>query len=109
VIDVGRAVTATVALPIRLTLSRPLMLGPRAFRVRGRLTENGRGVAGRRLQLIQSPGRAVTFPTTGADGSFSARLTVRRTTTVYAVARIGEETDDSNLVTSNRVRLRPRG
>jgi hypothetical protein len=100
----GTQATATIRLPVRLTLVRTRR-GPRT-RLTARLTENGAPVAAKVVQLVAA-GRSTALARTRTDGSVAFALRIRRRTVVYAVAAIGEQTGEPHSVQSNRLVLRP--
>jgi len=99
----GAHATATIRLPVRLTLVQTAR--GRHARLRARLTANGTPVAGHVVQLIVGL-RSVAVARTQADGSAVFTLRVRRKTVVHAVIALGAEAGEPHTLASNRLTVR---
>jgi hypothetical protein len=100
----GASATATIRLPVRLTLAQTARR-PKV-RLRARLTENGAPLPGALVQLVGGGGRSLTTARTRADGSAAFTLGIRRKTVVYAVTALGADAGEPHTLQSNRLTVR---
>jgi hypothetical protein len=98
----GATATATVRLPVRLTLARTKR-GAKTH-LRARMTENGAPVRAKAVHLVAHGGVAASGRTR-SDGTAMFVLRISRRTIVYVQAAIGEDTDEPHMVRSNRLTL----
>jgi len=98
----GATATATVRLPVQLTLTRTKR-GAKTH-LRARITANGAPVRAKAIHLLAG-GRLVATGRTRSDGTTTFVIRINRRTIVYAQAAIGEEADEPHSVRSNRLTL----
>jgi hypothetical protein len=100
----GSQATATIRLPVRLTLAQ-IARRPK-IRVRARLTENATPAANRSVQLVMA-GRSPIGARTNADGNATFTLRLKRRTSVYATTSLGVDAGEPHTLRSNRFIVRP--
>jgi hypothetical protein len=98
----GATATATVRLPVRLTLTRTKR-GAKTH-LRAQMTANGAPFRAKAIHLLAG-GRLVATRRTRSDGTTTFVIQINRRTIVYAQAAIGEEADEPHSVRSNRLTL----